>query len=143
MKVRRIPHDQRIIATHFKRKDLAGHIRKLAVKRNAGSCGPGEQNPVNTVMGCKCLAFCSAANEHADDATWNTGGMETFNKHSTGCRRFFRWFEYDSIAGDQRGHDMPVGQMGWKIIRAKHTKNPVRFVAQRSLCAQIALKPPL
>jgi len=46
-------------------------------------------------------------------------------------RRLFAGFEDDGVAGNQRGHDVTVGQMHREVIRAEYGQHAVRLVTQR------------
>jgi hypothetical protein len=57
--------------------------------------------------------------------------MIAFDQERPRRGRLFGGFEHHRIPGEERGHDMAIGQVRREIIRPQHRQHPVRPVAQR------------
>ena len=117
----RIPGNDRVVAAHFQSQYLVRAGGKLAVEGNAGAGRTGKQNAVQPFVGGQLLAGGWTAMQYIDNAGRKAGLFKRIDQILTNGRSLFRRFEDNCIAGNERRNDMPVGQMGGKIIWADST----------------------
>ncbi len=141
--VLRIPHDQRIIAAQLEREHLVRHVRELTMKRLAGARRAGEQQAVDAGLRRQRLALLRPADQQPHDAFGNPGLVQAFDQERADRGRLFGWLEHHRIAGDQRGHDVPVGQMRREIIRPEHGEHAMGLVADGDAVAERRVEFPL
>ena len=123
-----IPQHDRIVAAHFERDDLVRAGGKLAVDRDPGVGGAGEQDAVDPFVRDQRLPFRRTADQQLDHARCDPGAVKALHQQFGSGGGLFAGLEHDRIARDQRGNDVAVGQMRWKIVGAQHRHHPVRFV---------------
>ncbi len=138
-----IPHDDGIVSAHFERQYLVGPRGELAVERDARPCRPGKQQSVDPLMPGERLADVRAARDQPQHLFGHAGAVEQFDQPCADRRGLFGRFEQHRIARDQRGHDMPVGQVGGEIIGAENREGAMGFVTHRVAQAHRALDAPV
>src|SRR5436189_185612 len=65
--------------------------------------------------------------------------MEAIHQECACCGRFLGWFEHHGIAGDQRGNNVPVRQVGREVIGTEDSQHPVRLAARAAATSVAAL----
>ena len=136
----RIEHNDRIVAAHFQRDDLARIGGQLAIDRDACAGGAGEQHPVDHPVFHQTLADFAPPLDALDHVLGHFGIVEAFDQEFAHGRRLFARLEQYDIARDQRGDDVAVGQVGREIIRAQHRHHAMRLVPEGSGALQRAVE---
>jgi hypothetical protein len=125
----RVPHDDGVVAAHFQRDDLVRPGGELAVDRDAGVGGAGEQHPVHPFVGDQLLAFLRPADQQLDHGGGDAGAVEALQQQFARRRGLFRRLEDDGVARDQRRDNVAIGQVRREIVRPQHRHDPMRLVA--------------
>jgi hypothetical protein len=87
----------------------------------------------------KRAAFVRPADQQPDSTFRHARFTITVDEEGTARRSLLRRFEHDCIARDQRGNDVPVGQMRGEVERAEHCQDAVRLVADGDLAGKRGL----
>ena len=136
----RIEHDDRIVAAHLQRDDLARLGRELAIDRDARTRGPCEQHAIDQPVPDQCLALFGTADQQLDHVFGDLGGVEAFDEEFRRGGGFLAGFEDHRVPGDQGRNDMAVGKVGGEIIRTEHGHDAMRLVADGSRARQGAVE---
>ena len=80
------------------------------------------------------------ADQQLDHAFGDRCAMEAADQCLGRGGRLFARLEYHRVAGDQRGEDVPGGQVRGEVERSEHRENAVRLVADRHLASKRRLK---
>ncbi len=91
-------------------------------------------------MGDQRLAFLRPAGQQLHQRRRNPCAIEELEQSLGHGGGLLARLEDDRIAGDQRRHDMAVGQVRGEIVGAEHRHHAVRLVAQRGLALQRAVE---
>ena len=137
--LRRVEHDDGVVAPHFERHDLVRFGGELAIDRDACARRSGEKHPVDKPVPHQRLAFVRPADQQLDHAFGYLRGVEAFYQEFRRRRRFLAGFEDHRVPGDQRRNDMAIGKVGGKIIRPQHGHHAMRLVPHSRRTGQRAV----
>ncbi len=129
-------HDQRVVAAHLQGKDLARLAGKLLVQEVAGTGRTGEEEAVDVRIAGQRLAGVDLALHQVEHALGQPR-LQPDLQHGLGHHGGqLGGLEHHGIAGDQRRHDMAVGQVAREVVGAKHGHDAVGLVAHERLGAR-------
>ena len=94
-------------------------------------CAAGEQHAVDIAVFQQRLAGGFPALQQVNHPGGDACLLPQLDRQFRSGRRQLAGFKYDSIPGDQRRNDMPVGQVAREVVRAEDRHHAVRLVAQQ------------
>ena len=127
--LRRVEHDDGIVAAHLQRDDLARVRSQLAVDGDARTSRTREQNAIHHPVFDEPLTNFDAAVNALDHIFRHLGFVEAAGKEFAHGGRLFTRFENHDIAGNQRGNDVSVRQMSREIVGPQNRHHAMRLVA--------------
>ena len=104
-------------------------LGELARQRRADMRRTREQQAVDLFPG-QVAAHIAAAVDKIQNALGQARLGPQPGHEIRHSRRLFRRLEHNHIPGQQRRHDMAIGQMRREVIRAEHGQHAVRLVTQ-------------
>ena len=134
--VAHIFHDQRVVATHLQCQDLARLAGKLLMQEVAGTGGAGEEEAVDVRIAGQRLAGVDLPLHQVEHPLGQPRLLphldHGFSHHGGQLGRL----EHDRIAGDERRHNVAVGQVAREVVGAEHGHDAMGLVAHERLGAR-------
>ncbi len=125
--------DQRVVATHFQRQDFLRLAGKVLVQQVASGGATGKEQAVDAVVSGQRHTCIACALRQVDHACRQAGFIPQAHGFLRGPRRELGRFEDHGITGNQRRHDMAVGQVAREVVWAEHRHHAMRLVTQHRL----------
>ena len=126
-------HDERVVAPHLQRQDLARLTGELLMQEVAGTGRAGEEEAVDVRIARQGLAGLHLPLHQVDD-TRGQARLLPHLEHGLGHHGGqLGGLEHHCIAGDDRGHYVAVGQVAREVVGAEHGHHAMGLVAHEGL----------